>query len=43
MREAPVIPITYEHRPLLIKPWVKGSAIRGLQYWRWKHVIIEPH
>jgi ABC-type oligopeptide transport system substrate-binding subunit len=23
--------------------WVKGSAIRGLLYWRWKHAIIEAH
>ena len=43
MREAPVIPITYDHRPMLIKPWVKGPAIRGLQCWRWKHATVEPH
>ncbi|MGD2147344.1 MAG: ABC transporter substrate-binding protein [Anaerolineae bacterium] len=43
MREAPVIPIAYDHHPMLIKPWVKGSAIRGPMYWRWKHAIIEPH
>jgi ABC-type transport system substrate-binding protein len=43
MREAPLVPIAYDHRPMLIKPWVKGSAIRGLLYWRWKHVIIEQH
>jgi ABC-type oligopeptide transport system substrate-binding subunit/class 3 adenylate cyclase/tetratricopeptide (TPR) repeat protein len=43
MQEAPVVPLSYSQKPMLIKPWVSEYRSHGVTYWPWKHVIIEPH
>jgi ABC-type oligopeptide transport system substrate-binding subunit/class 3 adenylate cyclase/tetratricopeptide (TPR) repeat protein len=37
VEEAPVMPVSYNPSPLLVKPWVKNYS------GGWKNVIIEPH
>lgn len=40
--EAAIAPLTYGHKHLLIKPWVKKYPVSGLKFWFWKDVHIEP-
>jgi oligopeptide transport system substrate-binding protein len=39
VEEVPIVPLSYERLPLLVKPWVRRFA----GWMAWKDVIIEPH
>jgi ABC-type oligopeptide transport system substrate-binding subunit len=41
--DAPVLPLFYTRRHLLLKPWVKRYPISVQGEFFWKDVIIEPH
>jgi ABC-type oligopeptide transport system substrate-binding subunit len=41
--EAPILPLLYERRHLLIKPWVRHYPITASRAIFWKDVILEPH
>jgi ABC-type oligopeptide transport system substrate-binding subunit len=41
--ETPVLPLTYERRHLLVKPWVSHYPTSAIQSAFWKDVVIEPH
>jgi ABC-type oligopeptide transport system substrate-binding subunit/class 3 adenylate cyclase/tetratricopeptide (TPR) repeat protein len=39
VQEAPILPLTYERIPFLVKPWVRRLA----DFTAWKDVVIEAH
>jgi ABC-type oligopeptide transport system substrate-binding subunit/class 3 adenylate cyclase len=41
--EVPFLPLTYEHRHILLKPWVKRYPTSATYQEFWKDVVIEPH
>lgn len=41
--KAVVLPLTYDRRHMMLKPWVKRYPISALQNWFWKDVVLEPH
>ncbi len=43
IEEAPVLPLTYERRHLLVKPWVSHYPTSAIQSAFWKDAVIEPH
>jgi ABC-type oligopeptide transport system substrate-binding subunit len=43
IEEAPVVPLTYERRHLLVKPWVSHYPTSAIQSAFWKDAVIEPH
>ena len=43
IREAPIMPLTYNRSHRLIKPWVKRYPMSPIYLESWKNVIIEPH
>jgi ABC-type oligopeptide transport system substrate-binding subunit/class 3 adenylate cyclase len=43
VQEAPLLPLCYEHDPLLVKPWVSKYPVSVGFFLLWKDVIIEPH
>lgn len=43
VEEAPIMPLTYARRHLLVKPWVRRYSTSAIKAWFWKDVIIEPH
>ncbi len=43
IEEAPVLPLTYERRHLLVKPWVSRYPTSPIQSAFWKDAVIEPH
>jgi dipeptide transport system substrate-binding protein len=40
VEEVPILPLSYERIPLLVKPWVRRFT--DWTAW-WKDVVIEPH
>jgi ABC-type oligopeptide transport system substrate-binding subunit len=36
MEEAAIVPIMYERKPMLVKPWVR-------RFMDWRHTIIDAH
>ncbi len=43
IEEVPVLPLTYERRHLLVKPWVSRYPTSPIQSAFWKDAVIEPH
>ena len=43
MEDAAVMPLTYERRHRLVKPWVKRFPSSATIPWFWKDVSVEPH
>jgi oligopeptide transport system substrate-binding protein len=43
VQEAPIIPLAYQRRHLLVKPWVRKYPTGAIRTCFWKDVIIEPH
>lgn len=43
VKEAPLVPISYGRRSLLIKPWVRRFPTSPISDSFWKDVVIEPH
>jgi oligopeptide transport system substrate-binding protein len=43
IEEAAIMPLTYGHKHVLVKPWVKKYPISAFKFWFWKDVVIEPH
>jgi ABC-type oligopeptide transport system substrate-binding subunit len=43
VEEAAVLPLSYQQRALLVKPWVKRYPVSDLFWFSWKDVIIDPH
>jgi ABC-type oligopeptide transport system substrate-binding subunit len=43
VQEAPIMPLVYGRRHLLVKPWVRKYPISPIGWWFWKDVILEPH
>jgi oligopeptide transport system substrate-binding protein len=43
MEEVPILPLTYERRHLLVKPWVSRYPTSAIQSAFWKDAVIEPH
>jgi ABC-type oligopeptide transport system substrate-binding subunit/class 3 adenylate cyclase/ribosomal protein L40E len=43
VEEAPLLPLLYHRRPLLVKPWVRKYPTSAMNVWFWKDVVIEPH
>jgi ABC-type oligopeptide transport system substrate-binding subunit len=43
VEEAAILPLSYEQRALLVKPWVKRYPVSDLFSFSWKDVIIDPH
>jgi ABC-type oligopeptide transport system substrate-binding subunit len=43
VREAPLLPLTYEREHLLIKPWVRHYPVAANRGIFWKDVILEAH
>jgi len=41
--EVPILPLTYERRHMLLKPWVKRYPTSDTYQEFWKDVVIEPH
>ncbi len=41
--EAPIVPLSYPRRQILLKTWVRRFPISPLSDWFWKDVILEPH
>jgi len=41
--DAPILPLTYERRHLLIKPWINHYPMSAIQSAFWKDAVIEPH
>ncbi len=40
---APLIPLVYSHRNLLLKPWVRAYPASAFKWWFWKDVLIARH
>jgi ABC-type oligopeptide transport system substrate-binding subunit len=43
VEEAPILPLLYHRRHLLVKPWVRRYPTSPMKMWYWKDVVIEPH
>jgi ABC-type oligopeptide transport system substrate-binding subunit/DNA-binding SARP family transcriptional activator len=43
VEEAPILPLYYARRHLLVKPWIRNYKPQALYNCYWKDVIIEPH
>jgi ABC-type oligopeptide transport system substrate-binding subunit len=43
VEEAVVLPLTYQRRHLLVKPWVSRYPTSAMRTLFWKDVVIEPH
>jgi ABC-type transport system substrate-binding protein len=43
VEEAAILPLTYVHWELLVKPWVRKYPISTTRFWFWKEVVIDPH
>jgi ABC-type oligopeptide transport system substrate-binding subunit len=43
IEEAAIIPLVYDRRHLLVKPWVRKYPTSPIGTSFWKDVIIEPH
>jgi ABC-type oligopeptide transport system substrate-binding subunit len=41
--EVPILPVDYDRKHLLIKPWVKRYPMSATAALYWKDVVIEPH
>jgi oligopeptide transport system substrate-binding protein len=43
IQQAAIVPVYYDRRHVLLKPWVRRFPSSALIDWYWKDVIIEPH
>jgi ABC-type oligopeptide transport system substrate-binding subunit len=43
VEEAPILPLSYQRRTLLIKPWVTRYPASAAREHFWEEVILEPH
>jgi ABC-type oligopeptide transport system substrate-binding subunit len=43
VREAPLFPLYYNRRHLLVKPWIRNYRGKVFAATPWKDVIIDPH
>jgi oligopeptide transport system substrate-binding protein len=43
VEEAPLLPLSYDQLPLLVKPWVRRYPVSASLSFPWKDVIIDPH
>jgi oligopeptide transport system substrate-binding protein len=43
VEEVPLLPLSYDQLPLLVKPWVRKCPVSPSLSFCWKDVIIEPH
>jgi ABC-type oligopeptide transport system substrate-binding subunit/DNA-binding SARP family transcriptional activator len=43
VEEAPLIPLVYSRRQVLLKPWVRRYPASAFKWWFWKDVVIMPH
>jgi ABC-type transport system substrate-binding protein len=43
VEEAAIMPLSYAHWNLLVKPWVRRWPTSATKFWFWKDVVIDPH
>lgn len=43
VEQAPLIPILYWQKPMLLKPWVRHYPLSAVEYGFYHQVVIEPH